>query len=300
MMQEKDFPRLVQGRMVTLEDLEAIRGLIADHPQSSRLNLATLLCQFWDWHSPAGKIKLKSARELLDKLHHAGLIVLPPLRPTPKRKAEKQKQQTLFFEPPPTQKRTLQELLPLRFEQVTAKNKSALWNELIERYHYLHSSHLFGARIRYLVYSRDEMIAALSFSAAAWQVEPRDRFIGWNQYQRRRNLQLIVNNSRFLILPWIKCQNLVSTLLSQVIKRLPDDWEQTYGYRPVLLETFVDGEIFGGTSYMASNWIYVGFTKGKGRQGKGKKNKRIVSEKDIFLYPLQKDFRERLVKEPEE
>ena len=90
--------------------------------------------------------------------------------------------------------------------------------------------------------------------------------------------------SRFLILPWIKYQNLASTLLSQVIKRLPDDWERTYGYRPVLLETFVDGEKFGGTSYIASNWIYVGFTKGKGRQGKGKK--RIVSEKDVFLYPL--------------
>jgi hypothetical protein len=296
MMQETDFPRLVQGRMITLENLQEMRRLITDNPQSSRYNLAILLCHLWEWYSPAGKIKLRSARELLDKLHDAGLITLPP--PKQRSKVEKVKQQTLFSEPPPTGKRTLQELLPLSFEIVTAKHKSALWNELIERYHYLQSSHLFGARMRYLVYSGDEIIAALGFSAAAWQIEPRDRFIGWNQKIRRRNLQLIVNNSRFLILPWIKCQNLVSTLLSQVIKRLPDDWERTYGYRPVLLETFVDGEMFGGTSYIASNWIYVGFTKGKGRQGKGKK--RIVSEKDIFLYPLQKDFRERLVKEPEE
>ena len=295
-MQETDFPRLVQGRMVTLEDLEATRRLIADNPQSSRHNLASLLCHLWEWYNPAGKIKLKSARELLDKLHNAGLIGLPPLKQIGK--VEKVKQQTMFSEPPPTGKRTLQELLPLSFEIVTAKHKSALWNELIERYHYLASSRLYGARMRYLVYSGDEIIAALGFSAAAWQIEPRDRFIGWNQEIRRRNLQLIVNNSRFLILPWIKCQNLVSTLLSQVIKRLPDDWEETYGYRPVLLETFVDGEMFGGTSYIASNWIYVGFTKGKGRQGKGRK--RIVSEKDIFLYPLQKDFRERLVKDPEE
>ncbi|MEW5920946.1 MAG: Druantia anti-phage system protein DruA [Bacillota bacterium] len=296
MMQEGDFPRLVQGRMITLEDLYKVRRLITDNPQASRHNLAALLCHLWEWYSPAGKIKLKSARELLDKLHNAGLIALPPLRQNSK--VEKVKQQTLFLEPPPTRKRTLQELLPLSFEVVTAKNKSALWNELIERYHYLASSRLFGARMRYLVYSGDEIIAALGFSAAAWQIEPRDRFIGWDQNIRRSNLQLIVNNSRFLILPWIKCQNLVSTLLSQVIKRLPDDWERTYGYRPVLLETFVDGEKFGGTSYIASNWIYVGFTKGKGRQGKGKK--RIVSEKDVFLYPLQKDFRERLVKEPEE
>lgn len=141
-------------------------------------------------------LKLKSARELLDKLHAAGLIVLPPKQTM--RKGPKLKQQTLFLEPALTQKRTLQELLPLSFEQVTAKNKSALWNELIERYHYLGSSKLFGARMRYLVYSQEEIIAALGFSAAAWQIEPRDRFIGWDQYQRRRNLQLIVGSLFYL------------------------------------------------------------------------------------------------------
>ena len=297
MMQEADFPRLLQGRMFTLKDLEVVRRLIAENPQSSRYNLAGLLCRLWDWYSPAGKIKLKSARELLDKLHAAELIVLPPPKQTMS-KGPKLLQQKLFAEPAITQKRTLQELLPLSFEQVTAKNKSALWNELIERYHYLGSSKLFGARMRYLVYSQAEIIAVFGFSAAAWQTEPRDRFIGWDQGQRRRNLQLVVNNSRFLILPWIKCQNLASTLLSQVIKRLPDDWESTYGYRPALLETFVDGERFGGTCYSASNWIYAGFTKGQGRQDKS--NKRVVSEKDVFLYPLQKDFRERLFKEPED
>jgi hypothetical protein len=295
-MLETDFPRLLKNRMITPGDLETIRMLIAHNPQASRRGLAIMLCQLWDWYSPAGKEKLNSATELMLKLNAAGLIVLPPKQKMSK--SPRVKQQTLFLEPEVMQKRTLQELLPLRFELVTAKNKSALWNELIERYHYLGSSKLFGARLRYLVYSQAEVVATLGFSAAAWQLEPRDHFIGWNDQQRRSNLQLVVNNSRFLILPWIKCQNLASTLLSQVSKRLADDWYMVYGYRPVLLETFVDGEQFGGTCYSASNWIYAGFTKGRGRQEKSKK--RVVSEKDVFLYPLQKNFRELLRKEPED
>ncbi len=295
-MLETDFPRLLKNRMITPGDLETIRRLIAHNPQASRRGLAIMLCQLWDWYSPAGKEKLNSAKELMLKLNAAGLIMLPPKQKMSK--GPRVKQQTLFIEPEAMQKRTLQELLPLRFELVTAKNKSALWNELIERYHYLGSSKLFGARLRYLVYSQTEVVATLGFSAAAWQLEPRDRFIGWNDQQRRSNLQLVVNNSRFLILPWIKCQNLASTLLSQVSKRLADDWDNVYGYRPVLLETFVDGGQFGGTCYSASNWIYAGFTKGRGRQEKSKK--RVVSEKDVFLYPLQKNFRELLMKEPED
>jgi len=294
---ETDFPRLLQGRMVTPGDLETVRRLITENPQASRRRLAIMLCQLWDWYSPAGKVKLISAKELLQKLDAAGLITLPPPDAAKKREL-KPLQYTPAAEPKPPVKKTLQELLPLRFEQITMKNKSALWNELIERYHYLGSSKLFGARMRYLVYSGEEIIAALSFSAAAWQIEPRDRFIGWNKEQRRRNLQLVVNNSRFLILPWIKCQNLASTLLSQATKRLADDWDEVYGYRPVLVETFVDGEQFGGTCYIASNWVYAGFTKGRGRQNKSMK--RMVPEKDVFLYPLQKNFRELLLTEPED
>ncbi len=298
-MKEADFPRLLQGRMVTREDLETVRELIADNPQANRKKLAFMLCQLWDWYSPAGKEKIMSASELLQKLDTAGLVVLPPPTNTnAKGKKMKTVQQTITLEPPPPAKKTLQELLPLRFEQITATNKSALWNELIEQYHYLGSSKLFGARMRYLVYSQQEIIAAFGFSAAAWQLKPRDRFIGWNQQQRRRNLQLVINNSRFLIMPWIKCQNLATTLLSQATKRLADDWENTYGYRPVLLETFVDGEQFGGTCYSAANWIYAGFTKGRGRQEKT--HKRVVPEKDVFLYPLAKNFKEKLCEEPED
>jgi len=296
-MKEADFPRLLQGRMFTQEDLETVRRLIAENPQATRHRLAIMLCRLWDWYSPAGKVKIMSAGELLQKLDKAGLVTLPPLK-NPKKKKAKVLQQRLAAEPKPLVQKTLPELMPLKFEQITAKNKSALWNELIERYHYLGSSKLFGARLRYLVYSQEEVIAALGFSAAAWQLEPRDRFIGWNQVQRRKNLQLVVNNSRFLILPWIKCKNLASTLLSQATRRLADDWENAYGYRPVLLETFVDGEQFGGTCYSAANWIYAGFTKGRGRQEKSKK--RVVAEKDVFLYPLEKNFKELLCKEPED
>ncbi len=300
-MKEADFPRLLQGRMITIDDLQTIRKLINDNPSATRNRLADMLCRLWDWHSPAGKRKLMSSLELMQKLHAAGLINLPPARATSKQNIiakPHQKQLTLFDEPKKIlQEKTLSELLPLHFEQVTAKNKSALWNELIERHHYLASASLFGARIRYLVYSQKEIIAAFAFSAAAWRIKPRESFIGWDDQQRRHNLHLVVNNSRFLIVPWLRCQNLASTLISRAVSILPDDWEMIYGYKPVLLETFVDGERYGGTCYKASNWRYLGFTKGLGRDGYTKK--RTLSEKDVFVFPLQKKFRQALLKFPE-
>ncbi|MDI6782420.1 MAG: DUF4338 domain-containing protein, partial [bacterium] len=147
-------------------------------------------------------------------------------------------------------------------------------------------------QMRYLVYSGDCLLAALGFGASAWSVAARDEFIGWSQQQRERNLHLIVNNARFLILPWVKSKNLASRLLAKVATQLPTDWEQRYGYKPVLLETFVEKKRFRGTCYKAANWIYVGETKGRGK--KDRYNLYAVPVKDIFLYPMVKDFRQNL------
>ncbi len=180
----------------------------------------------------------------------------------------------------------------LSLRPVDTSGESSLWNELIERYHYLGYKPLPGAQIRYLVFTGGDLIAALGFGAAAWKVAPRDKFIGWTAAQRERNLHLIVNNARFLILPWITVRNLASRLLAVVANQLPEDWHARYGFRPVLLETFVQRERFRGTCYRAANWIHVGETQGRGKLDP--KRLRLLPVKDVYLYPLHRQFRKNL------
>jgi len=184
------------------------------------------------------------------------------------------------------------ELGPLVFRPVDTPPDSALWNELIERYHYLGYQSLPGAQIRYLVYGRGHLLAALGFGAAAWKVAPRDRFIGWSAQQRRANLHRIVNNARFLILPWVTIRNLASRILAISAKRLPNDWASRYGDQPCLLETFVECDRFPGTCYRAANWIYVGDTQGRGKLDRH--HRHALPVKHVYLYPLHRHFRRKL------
>ena len=165
--------------------------------------------------------------------------------------------------------------------------------EYIQRYHYLGHKLLPGAQIRYFVYSQNQRIALLGFAAAAWQTAPRDDYIGWNHKQRQKNLHLIVNNARFLILPWIKSHNLASRILAMSAKMLPQHWQEQYGYRPVLLETFVEKPRFKGTCYRAANWVFLGQTKGRGKLGPA--GKQSVPIKDLLVYPLDRHFRDLLM-----
>jgi hypothetical protein len=147
--------------------------------------------------------------------------------------------------------------------------------------------------MRYLVWSADgRLLAALGFGASAWQVQPRDRHIGWNDRQRRAGLHRIVNNARFLILPWVQCPSLASRILSGILKPLRADWRLRYGYQPVLLETFVEIPRFTGTAYRAANWIRLGQTQGRGKLEK--QHRPIAPLKDIWVYPLHRDFRKIL------
>ncbi|MEE9295707.1 MAG: Druantia anti-phage system protein DruA [Phycisphaerae bacterium] len=182
---------------------------------------------------------------------------------------------------------SLDEFMPWQTSQ-----DSSLWNELIERYHYLGYKPLPGAQIRYLVFHGSHLLAALGFSAAAWKVAPRDRFIGWSDQQRRCSLQQVANNSRFLILPWVKAPNLASCILGTAAKRLRRDWQDRYGYAPVLVETFVDRDRFQGTCYRAANWIYVGETQGRGKLDR--RHRHPLPVKRVYLYPLHKHFRQKL------
>ncbi len=277
------------GRDFSAQEMEQIRFLIAEDKTRSRAELSRLTCQTLNWLKPDGGLKDMSARVAMLRMQDDGLIQLPAprcKRPDPSVRLTKQTESKDKIE------QAAGQLSPLRFERVVHKAQSRLWNEYIQRYHYLGHKLLPGAQLRYIVYSQDNIIALLGFGAAAWQTAPRDKYIGWTHDQRKKNLHLIVNNARFLILPWIKSHNLASMILSKVSKILPAHWHEQYGYYPVLLETFVEKPRFEGTCYKAANWELLGQTKGRGKLGPA--GKQSVPIKDLLVYPLTKYFRSLL------
>jgi len=283
------FPRKYCGRSFDEVDLQHIRQRIADAPDASRCELSRAVCQQLEWSKADGGLKEVSCRVAMLRMEADGLLTLPPRRrPRPPR--YRRACDTPSAEPPPTQCLSLSELGELRFEMV-GREQSRLWNETIDRYHYLGYAPLVGAQMRYLVYGGERLVALLGYGASAWRLGPRDRWIGWTESQREAGLGYVVGQARFLIVPWIRCANLASRILSQSSTRLPGDWCKRYGARPLLLETFVECSRFVGTSYRAANWLDVGTT-----QGRGKKDRRGpgVPRKQIYLYPLAPDCRQQL------
>jgi len=191
----------------------------------------------------------------------------------------------------------VKELSPLILKAVTSKEQRDLWYEYVDRYHYLGYQLPFGAQLRYFIESEKDAkrtLGCLQFSSPAWKMAPRDRWIGWNDVQRERNLQKLINHSRFLLFPWVKVKNLASSVLALASRVVQDDWERIYGYRPVLLETLVDKGKFKGTCYKAANWIHVGTTAGRGRMDRDTR-RQGMSPKEIYVYPLTPRFRQELV-----
>jgi len=185
------------------------------------------------------------------------------------------------------------QLKALHLQIIAKKAHSSLWNEYVQRYHYLGYQPLPGAQIRYFIRAQDRILGALGFGAAAWKTAPRDNWIDWGTKQRQSRLHLIVNNARFLILPWVKSKNLASKVLAMAAARLPDDWQKIYGYQPVLIETFVEKKRFAGTCYKAANWTYLGDTKGRGKLDVHHQHRLPI--KAIFVYPILKSFRRKLL-----
>ena len=274
------------GRDFTPEEMEQIVSLIKHNPEFNRTLLSKEVCQMFQWLKPDGKLKDMSCRVAMLRMDKDGLLQLPPSTRTklPVRKIKF----TSATDPQSPVTCPVNQLPQLHLQMVT-KTTSALWNEYIERYHYLGHSPLPGAQLRYFITAGEQIVALTGFGAAAWQTAPRDQFIEWNHDQRKRNLPLITNNARFLILHWIKSKNLASKILSLTARQLPNDWKEKYNIRPVLMESFVQKNLFAGTCYKAANWIKVGQTKGRGKLGPP--GKISVPIKDIWVYPLDKNFR---------
>ncbi len=275
------------GRTFTEAEVETIRGL-SDNPRyETRAEIARAVCAALHWVKPDGQPKVVSCHVALQRMEAHGVIWLPlptraPVRPRPPRR-------TAAGEPPAPITGSRGDLQDLRLVPVTSRAESGLWNELVDRYHYLGRTQSAGAQCRYLAYDGDRVLAALGFGAAAWRLAARERYIGWTDAERQAHLHEVVQNRRFMVLPWVAVRGLASALLGLAARRLPADWLERAGYRPVLLETFVERERFRGTSYAAANWVHVGQTRGRGRndrQGRGGQPIR-----DIWLLPLDRRFR---------
>lgn len=283
------------GQPLSAEELALIQGIAKDFSTLGRTEIANTVCELLQKVRPTGKLKTVECRAFLETLEADGLLILPPRRS--QRRGERK--------PPPITPLgvfgaplagALKEFQPLQLEPASTPDDQNLWREWMQRYHYLGYRIPFGAHLRYFVQvmaPQPVRVGALQFSSPAWRMAGREQWIGWSDQDRRRNLQQLVSNSRFLILPWVRIRNLASSTLALAVRSLPDDWQKNYGIRPVLLETVVDPARFAGTCYRAANWIEVGQTTGRGRQDRDHQ-RHDAAPKMIFLLPLVADARSRL------
>lgn len=283
----------VQGRGLSSEDVGFIGRMIAEHPQWSRRRLSQVLCEHWNWRNGAGQLKDMAGRSLLLKLHERGHIQLPARRQAPSNRMRSSGPAVWQGESSPCVG-TLAEMGPLEVSEVS--RDPAGRQEMaaaLAAFHYLGFGGTVGENLQYSVRSPSgRLLACLVFGSAAWKCQCRDRFIGWTVTQRQANLSLLTNNTRFLVLPWVKVPHLASWALSAVRRRLSRDWQSKYGHPIHLVETFVQRDRFRGTAYRAANWVRVGETTGRTRQDRFYS---VCSPiKEVYLAPLHRAFATRL------
>jgi hypothetical protein len=280
-----------------MAELELVRGIVAEFSSLGITEISRTVCELLEWKRPNGGLKNLECRQMLERLCSQGLLSLPELRRT-KPRGPQAVRPTVRSDPQPEVGGSAGQYEPLRLQLLGGESggDSALFREYLDRYHYQHYRVPFGAHVRYLVrseHSPERVLACLLWTSPAWKLAERDRWIGWSPEQRARNLQFIVNHSRFLILPWVRVKGLASKILSHCARQLPADWEKRYGYRPLLLETLVETERFRGTCYQAANWIQLGGTQGRGRMDRY--HERKGTAKMLFVYPLCRRVQQRLV-----
>lgn len=282
----------VQGRDLHPKDIAYIKEQIAAHPKWHRTRLSREICAAWGWRDEVGRPKDMACRSMLLKLEIRDLLTLPPPRRAGVNHSRSRAFQPLLHNTS-TINTTLRTLQPITLVSVGQGEDALLWLTLLRQYHYLGFTTHVGQSISYLAKASDgRPVACLLFGAAAWKTAPRDAFIGWSATQRERNISRIINNMRFLIPPWVHVPHLASHILAMALRRLPDDWQIKYGFKPVLVETFVQQDRFRGTCYKAANWQCIGVTRGRTRQDRHNRIK--VPVKDIYVYPLCRDFRKTL------
>lgn len=287
------------GREFTESELDLIREVVARCSGLSRMELAHTVCELLGWQRVSGGLKARECREFLERLESQGVLQLPAKRPGKPVGTHTRVPVSAQGDPREGLVGSLGEFEPIVLELVQSAEARVLFRELVGRHHYLGHAVAFGAHLRYLVYaSRPQpvVLGCVQFSSAAWRMAARDRWIGWDDTTRERNLQRVVNNSRFLILPWVRIHNLASVVLSLATRRVTTHWRQRYGIEPLLAETLVDPSRYTGHCYRAANWMAIGQTTGRGRMDR-EHLRQGTAPKLVFVYPLVRqalrDLRER-------
>jgi hypothetical protein len=281
------------GRQFNAGELELIGEVVKRHAGLSRMELAHTVCELLQWQRSGGGLKARECREFLELLDSQGSIQLPLKRGTKPVGSRTRVPVSAEGEPGAVLEGKVGAFEPIVLEPVQSEQQRLLFRELVGRYHYLGHAVPFGAHLRYLFYSGKKVLGCMQFSSPAWRMAARERWIGWDEQTRRTNLQRVVNQSRFLILPWVRIANLASVVLSRAHHRLRQDWETRYGVEPLLVETLVDESRYSGHCYRAANWIRLGQTAGRGRMDRG--HERLgASPKAVWVYPLAPEAAERL------
>ncbi|MDN5850890.1 MAG: DUF4338 domain-containing protein [Nitrococcus sp.] len=288
------------GAPLSGAELELIQACVARFRHLSRTELAATVCEWLGWERPNGRLKTRECRDLLQALEALELLELPALRAGRPRGAATTLPRSAHGEAKAPVSAPLRSLQPIGLIRVEQPAEHALWRELMGRHHYLGHRTAYGASLRYLIAAsagRERILGAVQFSSPAWRMRARDAWIGWNEATRKRNLPRLINNSRFLILPWVRVPHLASHVLALALRRVLADWEACYGLRPWLSETLVDPQRFSGVCYRAANWIDVGLTTGRGRQDRHH-SRHNAAPKRIFLYPLRAHAQQALASAP--
>jgi Domain of unknown function (DUF4338) len=280
------------GRTFGPSELDLMRQVAGDFSGLGVTEIARTVCELLEWTRPSGGLKNHECRQLLERLQAEGFLQLPEVRKLGGRGPRRVDISGAGSEPAPVAC-AVSDCAPLDLALVEGPAESRQWREQMERHHYLGCRVPFGANLRYWVRNQERELACLLWTSPAWKMQARDKWIGWSEEQRRANLQQIVNNGRFLILPWVRVQGLASKILALTARHMPRDWESHYGHCPLLLETLVDAGRFRGTCYRAANWLHVGQTTGRGRMDREHKAHGDAI-KDIYLYPLVRDVRQQL------
>ncbi len=279
------------GRRFTRRQIAQVQETVATFPALARKELAQTICEHLRWRTPAGKNSVAAALGLLEALDKEGILTLPPKREEKRHARRKPIARTSRTDPQPRIEADLRDLAPLRLQQAEGPEQAGLFNEYVDRHHYLGYRQPLGPHLRYFLLDRHERpLGCLLFSQATRSLACRDAWVGWREGEYKQHLQLAVGQPRFLLFPWVQVKNLASHALSLAVQQLPQDWHSRYGCRPVLIETFVDPERFGGVCYRAANWLRLGQTRGRPDEGR--------TRKDVYVYPLSQHCREILLHGP--
>jgi Druantia protein DruA len=281
----------IRGRTIDDNQLEKIRSIVAENRDRGRSAISRILCEHWNWRQENGLLKERACRVLLLNLEKKGELELPPRMKENFRFPRRAPDDVVSYDSSAITG-SVSNFGSLTIRMVRRSPEEALWDHLVDKFHYLAGPWIVGSYLKYIAYLEGRPVACLGWGSAAWKVACRDRMIGWDSDARQTNLHKVVNNVRFLILPWIRIEHLASKVLSANIRVLRRDWQDFYNSPVVLLETFVDTQRFAGTCYRAANWQCIGNTEGRGKYDRLHQAKSTI--KSVLVYPLTRNFREAL------